>query len=106
MSATPIIADELHIEWYNLPTGHKVKNVYATSSDLIDGATDAPNSGDVWEITRTEATLGEMIATGHLLFAAGDMLAALKRLVQPNFTARLEDYNAARAAIAKAGGAT
>ena len=41
---------------------------------------------------------------GLLIVAAPDILAALKRLVQPNITARLEDYNAARAAIAKAEG--
>ena len=78
MSAAPIIADELHIERHRLPTGQKVTNVYATSSDFVDGATDAPDAGIVWEVTRTEAPVGEMIATGQLLFAAGDMLAALK----------------------------
>ena len=109
MSAAPIIADELHIERFNLPTGQKVTNVYATSSDFVDGAIDAPDAGIVWEVTRTEAPVGEMIATGQLLFAAGDMLAALKDALDIGLGERDFDNRVTsriKRAIAKAGGAS
>ena len=80
MNGTPIITDELHVESHMMANGRKVTNVYATSSDFAEDTPELKNPGYVWEVTCTEASEYDMVATGHLLYAAWDMLTMLRWL--------------------------